>query len=177
MSFNLLAVYMPKRMPSLDEMIVDIGNPSLAELAKSLRVSERTVRRWKADGYAPHAAMLAIFWATRWGRSAVDAAAQNDAMRYASLARCLQDELDAIRARLSRVAQIGDFGASNDPAPEFSTNGATLFGPVKSAFKVAGEPVRPQVKPEVKPAVGPNNHAGFQQKSYFQSSFKVRYAA
>ena len=177
MSFNLLAVYMPKRMPTLAEMLIDIGNPHPRAIAKALHVTERTVWRWIAAEEAPHSVMLAIFWTTRWGRSEVDASAQNDAMRFASLARCLQDELDAIRARLARVAQIGDFGSSNDPAPEFSTNAAMPFQAGNLGHGMAYKPGQPQVKPGQPSAVEPNSHAGFQQKSYFQSSIRVRYAA
>jgi predicted DNA-binding transcriptional regulator AlpA len=177
MSFNLLAVYMPKRLPTLAEMIIDIGNPHPRAIAKALHVTERTVWRWIAAEEAPHSVMLAIFWTTRWGRSEVDTSAQNDAMRFASLARCLQDELDAIRARLARVAQIGDFGSSNDPAPEFSTNAAMQLQAGKLANGIASKPVQLQVKPNQPPAVEPSNHAGFQQKGYFLTAIRVRYAA
>lgn len=177
MSFNLLAVYFPKWLPTLNEMLIDIGNPHPREVAKVLRVTERTVWRWKAANKAPKSVMLAIFWTTRWGRSAVDAAAQNDAMRFASIARCLRDELDAIKARLARVAKIGDFGSSNDPAPDFPTNSTKLFQTGKFGYGLTIKPDQPQVKSGDQPAVEPNNHAGFQQKGYFQTAIRVRYAA
>jgi hypothetical protein len=168
MSFNTARMYMPRTLPSLGEMLIDIGNPHPKAIAKALKVTERSVWRWKAADKAPHSVMLAIFWITRWGRSEVDAAAQNDAMRFASLARCLQDELDAIQARLARVAQIGDFGSSNDPAPGFSTNAVMPFQAGKLASGLAIKPGQPQ-------AAEPNNHAGYQQKGYFNSPIRVRY--
>lgn len=177
MSFNLLAVYMPKRLPTLEEMLMDIGNPHPREIAKALHVNERTVWRWKSAGEAPLSVMLAIFWTTRWGRSEVHTEATNDAIRFASLARCLQDELDSVRARLARVAKIGDFGSSNDPAPEFPSNAAIQFQAGKIATGIASKPGQLQVKPHQPPAVEPSNHAGFQQRGYFQSPIRVRYAA
>lgn len=158
MSFNLLSVYMPKRLPTFGEMLIDIGNPHPKEIAKVLRVTERTIWRWKAADEAPRSVMLAIFWTTRWGRSEVDAAAQNDAIRFAGLARCLQDELDAIRARLARVAKIGDFGSSNDPAPGFMANPAMQF-----QSEIANKPSQLPVESDQPFAVEPNIHAGFRR--------------
>ena len=89
----------------------------------------------------------------------------------------LQDGLDSIRERLARVAKIGDFGSSNDPAPEFSTNSMKPFQAGKTGYGLTIKPGQPQVKPGEQSAVEPSNHAGFQQKGYYQSAIRVRYAA
>lgn len=42
--------------------------------------------------------MLALFWASRWGRSAIHCSAHNDAVMYAQYVRCLLQQLDEHRA-------------------------------------------------------------------------------
>lgn len=61
--------------------------------------------------------MLALYYATQWGRSEVNCQAENDASLYFAYAGALRTELDAANAKLARVGQIGDFGSANDPAP------------------------------------------------------------
>ena len=177
MTYHRSLVYMPKNVPSLRDMLADIGNPKPHEVAKALKVTERTVWRWLREDNAPHSAMLAIFWLTRWGVLEIDAAAHNAAVRSAGMARSLQDELDAIRARLARVAKIGDFGSSNDPAPELSANSATQFQAGKFGYGLTVKPGQPQVKPGEQSAVEPSSYASFQRKDYYQSAIRVRYAA
>lgn len=134
---------LPSQMPPLDVMLHDIGNPSAAELAKALHVSERQVRRWKRAGCAPQPAMLAIFWLTRWGMSIVDAEAVNAARLHVGMAGALKAHIQRLQARLERMGRLGDFGAANDPAPEVRLPGvAESIQPEGSA---AGE--RPH-KPE-----------------------------
>ena len=164
---------MPRNLLPLKEMLADIGRPTPKELAKALGVTERTVWRWLSEDSAPRPVLLAIFWLTRWGVSEIDCEAHNVATR----ARGLQDELDSIRERLARVAKIGDFGSSNDPAPEFSTNSMKPFQAGKTGYGLTIKPGQPQVKPGEQSAVEPSNHAGFQQKGYYQSAIRVRYAA
>lgn len=173
-------VYMPKKIPALRDMIADIGNPTPKELAKALKVTERTVWRWLSEDKAPHTAMLAIYWLTRWGVSEIDAAAHNAAVRSAGMARCLQDELDLIRARLQRVSQIGVFGSSNDPAPGFVPNSWLQYqadtakhGSEESALKTN----QPAVESGQPIAVKPSNHAGFKGESSFETSTGERHAA
>lgn len=168
---------MPKRIPTFKEMLEDIGNPPPREIAKALKVTERSVRRWLAAKKAPHPAMLAIFWLTRWGMSEIEAAAHNAAIGSAGLARSLQDELDQVKVTLARISKIGDFGSSNDPMHGIIQNQLVQF----KAKTVASKPVanwsQPPVKPSGQPAVKPSIHAGFQQNCYFQPTIKVRYAA
>lgn len=118
----------PSATPSLEDMLHDIGNPKPDEVAKALRVSTRTVRRWRADGNAPRPVMLAIFWLTRWGMSLIECEAINLAQLHIGLQRCTREQLEQARAahvaavtelemRLELLVRIGDFGAANDPAP------------------------------------------------------------
>ena len=61
--------------------------------------------------------MLALFWVTRWGQSAVDCEAYNQVSLRLAIARCLADENEALAGRVNRMAGIADFGSANDPAP------------------------------------------------------------
>src|SRR6218665_685316 len=104
----------PGHTPPLSLMLDDLGQPSAPALAKALGVTERTVRRWLAADEAPRTVLLSIFWVTRWGRSAVDAEATNDARAAWGYLGAVKDENAALRAELARVLALADTGAAND---------------------------------------------------------------
>ena len=104
------------QMPPLSCMLDDIGRPRPRDLARALGVSERAVRRWQDQDHAPLPVMLAIFWLTRWGHSAVDSDAHNAAVLHAVAAEGARREVAALTEKLARLGQIADFGAANDPA-------------------------------------------------------------
>lgn len=104
----------PRQLPPLSLMLDEIGARDKA-LAQHLDVNERTLRRWRADDQAPRTVLLALFYETRWGRSAVNARAENDARMFAGLARCYERQMHTLEARVSRLEAIGDFAAANAP--------------------------------------------------------------
>lgn len=104
------------QLPPLSCMLDDIGNPRPRDLARALGVTERAVRRWQDQDQAPMPVMLAIFWLTRWGHSAVDCDAHNAAVLHAVAAEGMRREVAALTEKLARLGQIADFGAANDPA-------------------------------------------------------------
>lgn len=104
----------PARMPAFSFLVGDMpGTP--AQVARFLGVSHRTLQRWSAAGHAPRAVMLALYWESRWGRSAMDAGLVNDARVYAGLAGALERENATLRARIARLERLGGFGSANDP--------------------------------------------------------------
>lgn len=96
-------------------MLADIGSPSSAQVAKTLRVTVDQVDAWRAADEAPHAAGLALFWLTTWGMSAVDAEISNAIALQAGLARAWASEVQQLRRELARVIALGDFGCANSP--------------------------------------------------------------
>lgn len=80
-------------------MLDDLGNPSTKRLARALRVSQSTARRWIAQDGAPYPVLLAVFWLTRWGRESVALDAHNSAAHFASYARTLETELQRATGR------------------------------------------------------------------------------
>ena len=107
---------LPTYVPPLSLMLADMGNPPPAAVAAALGVSRRTVARWQAADHAPRAALLALFWFTSWGSSAVAAEAHNRAMLYAGLAGALKSEVVELRHELGRVLALADTGAANAPS-------------------------------------------------------------
>ena len=86
-----------------DTILADLGTPTAARIGKALGVGASTVYRWNAAGEAPKVACLALFWLTRWGRSAVHSQAHNDAMVAVGLARSLGEERDRLRRTVAAL--------------------------------------------------------------------------
>ncbi len=117
---------LPKYVPPLDDVLYDLFRPKPAELADAMGVTEKTARKWIAQNKAPKSVMLALFWLTRWGMQWTDADLYNEAQLHFAMNRCQAMRLRELKARLRKVAKIGDFGAANDPA-----EGIELPMPVK----------------------------------------------
>ncbi|WP_367068621.1 hypothetical protein [Oryzisolibacter sp. LB2S] len=93
-------------------MFDDLG-ASPAQVAKLLGITERTMRRYLQADDAPRPVLLALFWETRWGRSAADCDAHNYAQVQHGLAQALQSQ----NARLVRqVRELERLLDSNDRA-------------------------------------------------------------
>lgn len=78
------------RVPHLSILLDDLAHVPPKRLAAHLGVSLRTLQRWRADGQAPRAVMLALFWESRWGRDLSDCDAVNWATIQASRAALLE---------------------------------------------------------------------------------------
>jgi hypothetical protein len=111
-----LLFFLPKHTLPLEKILEDLERPSARALGKALGVCPTTVRRWIAAGQAPRPVLLALFYATRWGRADVHHQAEADAKAQAALAFHLKTELDKAKAQLARLGHIGEFGSANDPA-------------------------------------------------------------
>lgn len=106
---------MPSQVPIWHLLMDDLCKPPAARVAKVLGLSLRTVQRYNATGEAPRVVCLAVFWLTRWGRSAVHTQAHNDAQLLASYVDGLRREMATLRSQVEHLRQIGDFGSANDP--------------------------------------------------------------
>ncbi|WP_426303905.1 helix-turn-helix domain-containing protein [Acidovorax facilis] len=105
----------PRSIPALSQLLPDLGDPSPREIARYLGVSERTVYHWKATDEAPRAALLALFWESSFGRSALDCELHNTAQVYRSLSESLNHEAQKLRTRIAWLEKNGRFDCSNQP--------------------------------------------------------------
>lgn len=101
-------------LPPFSFLLHDLPAPPRL-VARHLGLAPRTLARWLALDQAPRPVMLALFWESRWGRSAADAEAANYGAIYYRMAQGLRSEVDALRAQLVRLETLGDFGAANGP--------------------------------------------------------------
>lgn len=101
--------------PPLSYLLDDIFERDLNKVAKFLGVTPQTLKRWKAADDAPRAALLALFYESRWGYSLMYTTAHNGEMRYRELADSRGRENAALRLRIERLERLGDFGAANRP--------------------------------------------------------------
>lgn len=89
--------------------------PPARTLAAWLGVSERSAQRWLADDAAPRPVLAALWLASRWGLSDMDAERQHAAQTARGLAQALARENAALRAALDRLAPLARAGAANEP--------------------------------------------------------------
>ncbi len=107
--------HMPSHVPIWHLMMDDLCNPPAQRVARVLGLSLRSIQRYNATGYAPRHVCLALFWLTRWGRSHVNAQAENAASLTASYFRSLKERVTELEAHVEHLIQIGDFGSANQP--------------------------------------------------------------
>lgn len=105
----------PRATPALSLLLPDLGHPSPREIARFLDVTERTVYAWKAQDRAPRAAMLALFWESSYGRSALNAELHNSALVHKQHADSLARHVVNLESRIARLEKIGRFDSANAP--------------------------------------------------------------
>ena len=86
-----------------------------AQVAKFLKVTERSVFRWLADGSAPFAVLACLWHETPMGREAGALDVGNELTIQRGLARSTGDALAVESAKLVRLLAICETGAANDP--------------------------------------------------------------
>jgi hypothetical protein len=121
----MMKTYAPKGLAGDDlRPILDELHASPAQVAKFLRVTERSVWRWLSDGSAPYAALAALWHETPTGRHASAVDVGNELVVVRGLAHANGDALARESQRLARLVAISDTGAGNDPffAGPFTTN-------------------------------------------------------
>lgn len=104
-------------LPALQTLLDDIP-ASPKEIASHLGISLTTLRNYIKAGQAPRAVMLALFWESRWGRSAADTEAANYGAIYYRKAMGLERQNEALRHQIGvlegELARAGS-GAANGP--------------------------------------------------------------
>lgn len=104
-------------LPSFEVLLRDLpATPE--EVARHLDISIHTLDRYRRQGHAPRAIMLAMFWESRWGRSAADVEAANWGANYYRLAQSFERENATLRAQLLQLEMQlaeGGVGAANAP--------------------------------------------------------------
>lgn len=148
---------LPRQLPPLELMLEDLGNPPAPVLAAAFGVSVRTVFRWQVGDW-PRAALLCLFFASRWGWSAVECDALHALNTSAALSRALRDELEQVRAQLARVEALGDFGAANSPVLS-----STIAVARRPLARDPGARRRPLPDDERAEQRAPNHNARFHQ--------------
>lgn len=101
--------------PPLSYLLDDLLTSDLRAIARHLDVSVKTLERWKAADQAPRAAMLALFYESRWGYSVMESTAHNGELYARQEAAGLKRENAMLRTRIARLERIGDFAAANAP--------------------------------------------------------------
>ena len=111
-----MKTYAPKELRGEDlRGLLDDLHVSPLQIAKYLKVTERSVWRWLSDNSAPFAVLAALWHETPRGRETAACDVGNELVIQRVLARSGADALAVETRRLSRVLSISDTGAANDP--------------------------------------------------------------
>lgn len=108
-------MFRAKHTPPLSYLLDDLLTSDSEAIAAHLGVSVQTFNRWKAKDEAPRAALLALFYESRWGYSLMETTAENGRICEMQWRKSLQKENAMLRARIDRLEKIGSFGAANAP--------------------------------------------------------------
>lgn len=104
-------------LPSISTMLDDIP-ATHDQVARHLGIKPSTLKTYRRTGNAPKAVLLALFWETRWGRSAADTEAANYGAMYYREAMATRRELDrmaSIVLKLEQELAAAGTGAANSP--------------------------------------------------------------
>ena len=101
--------------PPLSMLLEDIFERDPVKISKFLGVTPQTFKRWQRQDNAPRAALLALFYESRWGYSLLYTTAFNAETIAREQAKSLQRENAALRLKIERLERLGDFGAANAP--------------------------------------------------------------
>lgn len=89
-------------LPPLRFLVSDIP-ASQAQIATHLGIAPRTLAGYLRADQAPRLVMLALFWETRWGRSAADCEAANYGAMQAGRAHALERENAALKRQVEML--------------------------------------------------------------------------
>lgn len=137
--------------PELLRMFIDeLGGPK--KVHKYLDVSERTVWHWLSTGRVPRAAVLALFWESRWGRSQIFTEQVNEIRLLYQHVCILQDQYQKAKDIVAGLRAI-HAGSANEPIfeelPTISATPAPTFS--AEAIPPATHDTTPQ-QPKASPA-------------------------
>lgn len=107
----------PAKLPHLHTILDNLGLPD-KQVAHFLGVSASTVKRWREAGQAPRPVMLALYWETDWGRSAVACDAVNWGRMLHMKNMTLERRVNELQAEIKRLKSLLDTqtaGAANAP--------------------------------------------------------------
>lgn len=90
-----------REVPTLSDMLADLGRPHPTVVADMLHVDVKTVRRWLSANAAPWPVLLSLYWITKWGLAHLDADLFNAAQAFRQLADAQGRELVSVRASLA----------------------------------------------------------------------------
>jgi hypothetical protein len=128
-------------LPPFSLMLRDVPF-GVAQVARHLGVTVPTVERYAKTESAPRPVMLALFWETRWGRSAADVEANNWGAVYYRLAKSLERENAILKrqmAELEAAAAAGD-AAANAPYIQAGSLARKVWHEPLHLFRVQGLP-------------------------------------
>lgn len=104
----------PRALPELRTLLDQHGSPSAARLAALMGVTERTARRWIAQGQAPRSVLLVLYLASSAALDERAARADQAARLHAGLYEAARRELRALAQLVERLAPLARCGAAND---------------------------------------------------------------
>lgn len=104
------------KLPPFSILFHDIP-ATLSQISRHLGLTPQTVTKYLRDDQAPRAVMLALFWESRWGRSAADCEAANFGQVHYAHAESLKEKNQVLRDQIAllELELSRQDGAANGP--------------------------------------------------------------
>lgn len=113
--------YAPRHLPPFADLLrasLDRQNTP-DDIARHLGITRRTLARWQAQGDAPRAVLLVLYWESHYGRAEVSLYLHNEAQHWRQMSRFNEAHIERLRDAIARCEAEGSDGAAN--APTFNT--------------------------------------------------------
>lgn len=111
-------------LPPLQYLLADIP-ATTGQIARHLGIPFDQMAAYHAKEEAPRPVMLALFWESRWGRSAADCEAVNWAAHSHHEAQVLRRENAALRRQIEALEELLSQGATQAANTPFYAIGAS----------------------------------------------------
>ncbi len=131
----------PKDIYGVNVFKMLIHEITIKRAAKILDVTERSIWRWLAEEKVPKAAVLALFWESRYGQSLIETDQRNEIVLLRARVRILEDQF--LRAKdVITGMRLLNYGTANEPfydaQGEFNVSNQTVELPEQAARMAVG---------------------------------------
>jgi hypothetical protein len=104
----------PHNMYGINVFKIFVDEISIQQAAKILDVTERSIFRWIATEKVPKAAVLALYWESKYGRSLIDVEHDREVSSLRGQISCYQSQFRRAKEIIAGLRAM-NYGTANEP--------------------------------------------------------------